>query len=373
MDKLNESFYNQLINLDTFSRIPKNTDIHLSKTGIFVITAGKMSSFICSQTISNMINLYTIDKLYEDLKLYFENFQDIINQMYKINNNPFNFACKIKLLKREIKFAFGNDELGLNTLLTTHKTNVQFIDNLVIIFSNFINFVNQFNQMVNQWYSFQDDFFPEIYFESQDWEYYIQNSKKLQYETISFYKYYVQYTSSLLYTRFMTQIGIWNWFDKIYTNDNISIYLGAMPMKSNYFDRNDLFTLKDLNIKSVLSVVECFENQSSGWLYTPILPLEWEIVNIKYLQIPICDFKTIPLEKIQICVEYIHWNIINKRNIYVQCRVGKSRSSLIIMAYLIKYLNFTSEEALNYIKIKRPQIQNKHFEILKIYEKSLQK
>ncbi len=169
----------------------------------------------------------------------------------------------------------------------------------------------------------------------------------------------------------MTNVGIWHWFDLIYDGKS-KIYLGGMPLKSgplNIQHRNDLLTLQALNIQGVLSVVEGYENQSDGYLYSPIKPDEWEDVNIQYCQIPIPDFVSISLDKIQTCVEYIHWHVKNNRNVYLNCRIGKSRSSLILMGYFVKYLNYTSKEAYQYIKSKRVQIQNKHFKLLQEYEK----
>ena len=176
----------------------------------------------------------------------------------------------------------------------------------------------------------------------------------------------------------MNNIGGWNWFDKIhdinFLDNNVSLYLGAMPLKSNLLGmeyRNDKDILIDNEVGAVLSVVEHFENNTLGYICSPITPNEWSLNNIKYLQVPIPDFCLVPLEKIQICVEYIHWNVRNKRNVYISCRVGVNRSCLIAMAYLVKYENFTSLKAYEYIKSKRIQVKNGHYKILQKYEKLL--
>ena len=54
-------------------------------------------------------------------------------------------------------------------------------------------------------------------------------------------------------------------------------------------------------------------------------------------------------------VEFIHWNIKNGRSVYVHCKSGKSRSFLIVVAYLIKYLDYTAENAMNFVKSNRIQ------------------
>lgn len=102
--------------------------------------------------------------------------------------------------------------------------------------------------------------------------------------------------------------------------------------------------------------------------YNPIKPYEWDWYDILFLQVPIPDFCHVPLEKIQTCVEYIHWNIINKRSLYLNCRVGVCRSALILACYFIKYLKMTSEQAFLYIKSKRIQVQNGHRLTLELFE-----
>jgi protein-tyrosine phosphatase len=172
----------------------------------------------------------------------------------------------------------------------------------------------------------------------------------------------------------MNTVGIYNWFDKIYTTNNTHLYLGAMPMKLSIMGletRNDATLLLANNIHAVLSVVECYENRSNGILYSPILPEEFQFHNIKFLQIPIPDFCEVSIDKINTCVAYIYWNISNGRNVYISCRIGKCRSCLILMAYLIKYHGFTSENVYGYIQSIRPQVQNKHHKTLQLYEQSL--
>jgi len=52
----------------------------------------------------------------------------------------------------------------------------------------------------------------------------------------------------------------------------------------------------------------------------------------------------------------IHTELINHKGVLVHCVHGKSRSVSIVAAYLIKYKNMTTEEALSFIKNKRTQI-----------------
>jgi predicted protein tyrosine phosphatase len=52
----------------------------------------------------------------------------------------------------------------------------------------------------------------------------------------------------------------------------------------------------------------------------------------------------------------IHTELINHRAVLVHCVYGKSRSTSIVAAYLIYYKKMTAEQALEFIKKKRTQI-----------------
>jgi Dual specificity phosphatase, catalytic domain len=62
----------------------------------------------------------------------------------------------------------------------------------------------------------------------------------------------------------------------------------------------------------------------------------------------LCDIKRL--------LPIIHNEINNERGVLIHCIHGKSRSTTIVAAYLIKYKNMTTDEALEFIKNKRSQI-----------------
>ena len=65
-------------------------------------------------------------------------------------------------------------------------------------------------------------------------------------------------------------------------------------------------------------------------------------------------------EDILSCLEkllpIIHQTLLNGKGVLCHCQHGKSRSVSIIAAYLIRYKNMTTDEALRFIKSKRTQI-----------------
>lgn len=52
----------------------------------------------------------------------------------------------------------------------------------------------------------------------------------------------------------------------------------------------------------------------------------------------------------------IHKNLMENKPVLICCQRGRSRSASIVAAYLIRYRNMTTDEALKFIKDKRTQI-----------------
>jgi protein-tyrosine phosphatase len=358
MSHLHDQLFKLFVDLDTFSRLPTNTSIHLSKSGYFVPTAGTLSGIPGAQSISNYFNNYTPEQLCLDL-------QNFVNQFVDILSKCQTDSCLIKLSYQQFKLAVGDDQHGLFCLIKTYPDyDIQLL-----------NIINSMNTFLTNLINNEDDVIdlracPEQTLSDEHWMLLMNNSLHLQYETTSLYKFYVLYNSSLLFNHVM--MLKWHWFDHIHTfNDGTMIMLGGMPLKASVFGintRNDLQLLYNNNIKAVLSVVECFENTSTGFIYNPIMPHEWAPYDIYFLQIPIPDFCDVSIVKIDMCVEYIHWCVKKQLSIYISCRVGKNRSVLVLAAYFVKYLKMTSQQAFDYIQSKRPQVQNGHIKILQLYE-----
>lgn len=48
--------------------------------------------------------------------------------------------------------------------------------------------------------------------------------------------------------------------------------------------------------------------------------------------------------------------VVNGNNVYLHCKNGHGRSPTMLAAYFIRYFNKTTEEAIDLIKMKRPEI-----------------
>ena len=75
-----------------------------------------------------------------------------------------------------------------------------------------------------------------------------------------------------------------------------------------------------------------------------------------YLKINLNDYiEDSLLPHIDKCIEFINEN--KDKKIFVHCNAGVSRSPSIIISYLIKSLNYSFNEAYNYVKNKRNNIK----------------
>jgi hypothetical protein len=98
--------------------------------------------------------------------------------------------------------------------------------------------------------------------------------------------------------------------------------------------------------------------------------------HIKYCHINLEDTsKTDIFPFLEKALDFIESARKNKKKILIHCKLGISRSPTILIAYLVKYMNFTTISALNFIKSKRKQIQpNPGFlDQLNTYEKKISK
>jgi len=65
------------------------------------------------------------------------------------------------------------------------------------------------------------------------------------------------------------------------------------------------------------------------------------------------DANKIILKYLNKCLEFIHENLLNNKNILVHCFAGMQRSATVIACYLMYYYNFRAEHTILYIRNKR--------------------
>ncbi|KAL6445038.1 hypothetical protein ACFW04_002156 [Cataglyphis niger] len=143
----------------------------------------------------------------------------------------------------------------------------------------------------------------------------------------------ITFYPTLFYNIVMEKITMRNWYDRI----DETVILGALPFRR---------TAKQ----------------------------EWRRHNVEFLQLSTIDiFQAPSQEKLQKGVNFINKfrtvsskklgnppGIINGSNqpgtVYVHCKAGRTRSATLVACYLIIKNNWTPEEAVNYMRTKRPHI-----------------
>jgi len=104
------------------------------------------------------------------------------------------------------------------------------------------------------------------------------------------------------------------------------------------------------------------------------LPKSW-VQDVRYLHVPTEDFSAPDMEKIDHTVDFIQERIKNGEPTMVHCAAGVGRTGTILACYLIKYHNFSVQDAIDKIRKERPgSIQSESQEIaIGLYHKFLNK
>lgn len=390
-----------LIELATFGHLPANTSVHYARNDNCMVTGGVYSSIPGIQTVANIFKGHASSDFLAKFELFCERVkqcaqeslsQGMLTQDIALKRRKFN---EIHLINNALESALGGyeDGGGMYGLLATYQEDI-IINQLISAISQMKHSLVDIVKQTSCWYLESQSAFglsnldplpycPEEHFTDEEWEQAIAISKDLKIESPSLVKYYGKFCTPLLYNQAMNLFSDWNLWDEIFESENnAKLFLGALPLKAEYGDRNDAHELQKLGIQAVLSIVEKFENHSLGNFISPIVAAEWDNLGIKQLQLTSPDFQTISYETLQSGVEFIRWNIDNGRSVYVHCKAGRGRSTLVLMGYLIKHQipfkdSKTSavQDVVNHVKDRRPQItvegESSKFDTLINFEKKL--
>lgn len=83
------------------------------------------------------------------------------------------------------------------------------------------------------------------------------------------------------------------------------------------------------------------------------LPEAW-IKDVDYLHMPTDDLSAPDIDKIDTTVDFIHERIKKNESVMVHCAAGIGRTGTILACYLIKYQNYSAENAINKVRKERP-------------------
>jgi len=95
---------------------------------------------------------------------------------------------------------------------------------------------------------------------------------------------------------------------------------------------------------------------------------EWKNIGVDLFKVNVADFDFAPsIEQLDEAAEFMNKYISENQGVYVHCKAGRTRSSTVLAAYLIKYRKETPESAFSLIQSKRTHaiLHEVHQEALK--------
>uniref|UniRef100_A0A2A4JSU5 Phosphatidylglycerophosphatase and protein-tyrosine phosphatase 1 n=2 Tax=Heliothis virescens TaxID=7102 RepID=A0A2A4JSU5_HELVI len=183
----------------------------------------------------------------------------------------------------------------------------------------------------------------------------------------------VTFYPTLLYNVVMEKVTSRRWFDRM----DDTVILGALPFQ------NMTKQLKDEeNMKGVVSMNETYELK----IFSNDAE-KWREQGVEFLQLATTDiFEAPDQDKLYEGVTFINRFLpadrklsgvptdseqINSGSVYVHCKAGRTRSATLVGCYLMMKNGWSPEEAVNYMRSRRPHIllHTKQWEALDIFHR----
>ncbi len=133
-----------------------------------------------------------------------------------------------------------------------------------------------------------------------------------------------------IYERILRQ----QWIEPV----NDQIWLGGAPLYAR-----DYQFIKENHIGAVINIRA--ERQDDEAFYAQH--------DINYVQFKVLDMMVPAVEVIDNAILWMRGQILDRRSVYVHCAKGRSRSAILVAAYLMQYENMSLDEAHNLLKQQR--------------------
>ncbi|KAH9491407.1 Phosphatidylglycerophosphatase and protein-tyrosine phosphatase 1 [Bulinus truncatus] len=151
-----------------------------------------------------------------------------------------------------------------------------------------------------------------------------------------------------------------NWYDRI----DETVILGALPLK---FITHQLIT--EENIKGIISLNEDYELK-----YLTYSTEELNALGLKHLKLSTVDFTGTPSqENLRLGVQFLNTHRELGQTVYVHCKAGRTRSTTLVVCYLMQLHKWKPQEAVEFVRSKRHHIllRNKQLKSIEEFSNSL--
>ncbi|KDO15934.1 hypothetical protein SPRG_18529 [Saprolegnia parasitica CBS 223.65] len=152
---------------------------------------------------------------------------------------------------------------------------------------------------------------------------------------------------SLGYNLAMKVLANRSWWSRI--DDHI--LLGALPL----VDRGHHLLLQREGVAAVVTMNEPFEMRPTR-LGRPVTPDDWRELGIAQHVAATRDFAPPTLDSLISCVAFVAGHVARGETVYVHCKAGRGRSTIVVAAYFMQAHDWSIDQALDFIKQKRPHI-----------------
>lgn len=147
---------------------------------------------------------------------------------------------------------------------------------------------------------------------------------------------------TLAYNVVLTKFGFRPWYNRI----DDTVVLGALPFRSITEE------LLAENVRVVINMTEPYETKC--WVNTA---KEWNSYGILLVNLSTPDMIAAPSQRnLVIGVRCIEDQRKKGNSVYVHCKAGRTRSATLVACYLMQRHNWSPEEAVEFIRTKRPHI-----------------
>ncbi|XP_014681521.1 PREDICTED: phosphatidylglycerophosphatase and protein-tyrosine phosphatase 1-like isoform X2 [Priapulus caudatus] len=159
---------------------------------------------------------------------------------------------------------------------------------------------------------------------------------------------------TLLYNVVMEKISLRCWFNRI----DKHVILGALPFRSM-----NKQLVEDEKVKGIIT---CNEDHELEYF---VNTKDWAALGVAQLRLTCPDMVGSPSqEQLHRAVEFLNSFRNTENSVYVHCKAGRSRSATIVTCYLMQLHLWTPEEAVTYIKEKRPHIVIRSAQDIEIHQ-----